>query len=191
MHMNQRQAINSTARQALWRASHVRMRRLTSSGRSCCTKWEQSSNTCSSRSDTYFSVPCNSHVLTMRGTPAHQSPLQNLWMAGADARPLRLEQLETPYLQQGQTQRRVAVCIQHQSWDADSCFQRRLRPAVQRHLRIRSELTCTSVRYVQEQHLCLWIIAVVQCTCGRSRCQRRRASCYREDCGTAPASAAT
>ena len=35
------------------------------------------------------------------------------------------------------------------------------------------------------------MIAVVQCTCGRSRCQRRRASCCREGCGTAPASAAT
>ena len=52
------QAINITAHQALWPASHVRMRRLTSSGRSCCTKWEQSSSTCSSKSDTYFSVPC-------------------------------------------------------------------------------------------------------------------------------------
>lgn len=44
--------------QTVWRASQARMRRLTSSGRSCCTKCEQSSSTWSSRSDTNLSVPC-------------------------------------------------------------------------------------------------------------------------------------
>jgi hypothetical protein len=63
------QAISSTARQALCRASHSRMRRFTSSGRSCCTKCEQSSNTCSSRSDTYFSVPCDSQVHRVNSAP--------------------------------------------------------------------------------------------------------------------------